>query len=50
VIEILFRLGLALLMSLGLAVLLAWSWDQSEPLTVQSERTTETLSTTIPGR
>jgi hypothetical protein len=30
--EIFARLGLALVLSLGLAVLLAWGWDSSEPL------------------
>ncbi|MCB4362345.1 hypothetical protein KIH07_01275 [Hydrogenophaga taeniospiralis] len=29
-IEIFLRLGLALIVSLGLAVLLAWGWDSSE--------------------
>ncbi|MDO9251555.1 hypothetical protein [Hydrogenophaga sp.] len=31
-IEMLVRLGLALFLSLGLAVLLAWGWDSSDPL------------------
>jgi len=30
VIEMLVRLGLALFLSLGLAVLLAWGWDSSD--------------------
>jgi len=30
----LMRLGLALVLSLGLAVLLAWGWDSSDPLPV----------------
>ena len=29
-IEVFVRLGLALLLSLGLAVLLAWGWDSSD--------------------
>lgn len=28
----LFRLGLALILSLGLALLLAWGWDRSDPV------------------
>ncbi len=28
----LLRLGLALVLSFGLAVLLAWGWDRSDPL------------------
>lgn len=28
----LLRLGLALVLSFGLAVLLAWGWDHSDPL------------------
>lgn len=31
-VEILVRLGFALLLSLCLAVLLAWGWDTSDPL------------------
>lgn len=31
VIEILSRLGFALLLSVGLALLLAWGWDHSDP-------------------
>ena len=30
VIEILFRLGFSLLLSIGLALLLAWGWSQSD--------------------
>jgi hypothetical protein len=30
------RLGLALVLSLGLAVLLAWGWDNSDPLPVSA--------------
>lgn len=30
--EIFARLGLALVLSLGLAVVMAWGWDSSEPL------------------
>lgn len=30
--EILTRLTLALVLSLGLAVLMAWGWDSAEPL------------------
>jgi hypothetical protein len=35
VIEMLFRLGVALLLSLSLALLLAWGWDRSDTLTAQ---------------
>ncbi len=38
----LFRLGLALLLSLSLAVLLAWGWSSSD------ERTVKTPDTTVP--
>jgi hypothetical protein len=36
VIEILFRVGGALLLSVSLALLLAWSWDRSDTLTAQA--------------
>jgi len=32
VIEMLFRLGFALLLSLGIALLLAWGWSRSDDL------------------
>jgi hypothetical protein len=32
IMEIFTRLGLALVLSLGLAVLMAWGWDSTEPL------------------
>jgi hypothetical protein len=32
IMEIFTRLGLALVLSLGLAVLMAWGWDSAEPL------------------
>ncbi len=35
VIEMLFRLGIALLLSVSLALLLAWGWDRSDTLTAQ---------------
>lgn len=31
-VEMMLRLGLALVLSLGLAVLLAWGWDRSDTL------------------
>lgn len=31
----LFRLGIALLLSVSLALLLAWGWDRSDTLTAQ---------------
>ncbi len=48
--EILVRLSLAVLLSLLLALFLAWSWDHSEPLAAQNERSDDSLSTTIHGR
>lgn len=40
-IEICTRLGLALVLSVTLAVLLAWGWDSSDPLPIDSDRIVE---------
>ena len=42
VIEMLFRLGFALLLSVSLALLLAWGWFSSDELTVSSSPGTMT--------
>jgi hypothetical protein len=51
VIEMLFRLGVALVLSLSLALLLAWGWDSSDTLTAQQPAATgEQTSTPAPLR
>ena len=40
-IEMFVRLGLALTLSLGLAVLLAWGWDRSDPPSGDAPRLVE---------
>ncbi len=39
--EIFTRLGLALVLSLGLAVLMAWGWDSAEPLPAAAPQVAE---------
>jgi hypothetical protein len=41
VVEMLMRLGLALFISLALAVLMAWGWDRSDPPPVNAEQITD---------
>jgi len=47
VIEMFVRLGLALTLSLGLAVLLAWGWDRSDPPRSEAPRLVEVSSNTV---
>lgn len=44
----LLRLGLALVLSCGLAVLLAWGWDRSDPL--PEPQALQTTTPLIPAR
>jgi len=41
------RLGLALTLSLGLAVLLAWGWDQSDPPVTDAPHLVEASPTAL---
>jgi hypothetical protein len=41
VVEMLMRLGLALFLSLALAVLMAWGWDRSDQPPVNVEQITD---------
>lgn len=51
VIEMLFRLGVALILSLSLALLLAWGWDSSDSVTGQQPTAaSEQTSTPVPLR
>jgi len=50
VIEICTRLGLALVLSVTLAVLLAWGWDSSDPLPIDSDRIVEAPGTQTPAQ
>jgi hypothetical protein len=43
--EIFTRLGLALVLSLGLAVLMAWGWDSAEPLPAAAPQVAEAKPT-----
>ena len=50
-IEMLFRLGVALVLSLSLALLLAWGWDSSDAVTGQQPAAaSEQTSTPAPLR
>ncbi|MDO8905689.1 hypothetical protein [Hydrogenophaga sp.] len=49
-IEICTRLGLALVLSLTLAVLLAWGWDSSDPLPIESDRMVEASGSQAPAQ
>lgn len=46
-IEICTRLGLALVLSVSLAVLLALGWDSSDPLPIDSDRVVEASGTEV---
>ncbi|MEZ5646384.1 MAG: hypothetical protein R3E94_11215 [Burkholderiaceae bacterium] len=46
-IEMFVRLGLALTLSLGLAVLLAWGWDRSDPPPTDAPRLVEATAATV---
>jgi hypothetical protein len=50
-IEVLVRLGLALLLSLSLAVLLAWGWHSSDrsPVAPEAIYSAATTSTAVPA-
>jgi hypothetical protein len=50
VIEICTRLGLALVLSVTLAVLLAWGWDSSDPLPIDSDRIVEAPAAQMPAQ
>ncbi|MBA4266668.1 MAG: hypothetical protein C0453_16450 [Comamonadaceae bacterium] len=50
VIEICTRLGLALVLSVTLAVLLAWGWDSSDPLPIDSDRIVEAPAEQTPAQ
>ncbi|MBT9553043.1 MAG: hypothetical protein IV088_19520 [Hydrogenophaga sp.] len=47
-IEMLFRLGVALLLSLSLALLLAWGWDRSDAVPPQEPAPTSQPSSQPP--
>jgi hypothetical protein len=46
VVEMLMRLGLALFLSLALAVLMAWGWDRSDQPPVNVEQITDASAAT----
>jgi hypothetical protein len=48
VIEACTRLGLALFLSIGLALLLAWGWDNSDPLPLEANQVVENSSAAPP--
>jgi len=50
VIEICTRLGLALVLSVTLAVLLAWGWDSSDPLPIDGDRIVEAPGAQAPAQ
>jgi hypothetical protein len=50
VIEICTRLGLALVLSVALAVLLAWGWDSSDPLPINTDRLVEAPAPANPAQ
>jgi len=50
VIEMLVRLGVALVLSLVLAVLLAWGWDSSDPLPATAHLTLNASASVAPLR